>query len=170
MTKNKLFAKHFASHCFFPYLCSVSNIENYNMKKIIFSALAALALTASCSSTRQTASVSRIAGEWTIEKINGAAIDKTAGENIPFMGFDTQKKLIYGTTGCNRLTGALNADNGKIDLSKTGSTRMMCADMTNEEKVLGVLSKVKKYEINKKGNLILTDEAGNELIMLTKKK
>ena len=77
---------------------------------------------------------------------------------------------IYGNTGCNSLTGELKADNGKINLDNMGSTRMMCADMTNERKVLEALGKVKGYEIDAKGNLLLTNAQGKEVILLVKKK
>lgn len=67
-------------------------------------------------------------------------------------------------------TGELKADNGKINLDNMGSTRMMCADMTNERKVLEALGKVKGYEIDAKGNLLLTNAQGKEVILLVKKK
>ena len=47
---------------------------------------------------------------------------------------------------------------------------MMCADMTNERKVLEALGKVKGYEIDAKGNLLLTNAQGKEVILLVKKK
>ena len=140
------------------------------MKTITFATLAAAALLTGCSSSKTMAPSASLAGEWTIEKIDGAAIDKKAGDNIPFMGFDTTSKRIYGNTGCNSLTGELKADNGKIDLDNMGCTRMMCANMTNERKVLDALGKVKGYEINAKGNLLLTNAQGKEVILLFKKK
>ena len=51
-----------------------------------------------------------------------------------------------------------------------GSTRMMCKDMTTETMVLGALQKVKTFKVDKKGNLLLTNEKGNTIIELTKKK
>ena len=57
------------------------------------------ALMTSCSSTQKMASVADLSGEWTIERINGSAIDKKAGDEIPFLGFDTNDKRVYGNTG-----------------------------------------------------------------------
>lgn len=111
-----------------------------------------------------------LGGEWTIEKIEGNAIDKAAGDEIPFIGFDEREKRVYGSTGCNSLTGALKADNGRIDFGALGCTRMMCADMTNERKVLDALQKVKKYQISEAGNLELTTSAGTVVIELAPKK
>lgn len=140
------------------------------MKTTTFATLAVTALLTGCSSSKTMTPSASLAGEWTIEKIDGNAIDKKAGDNIPFMGFDTSAKRIYGNTGCNSLTGELKADNGKIDLDNMGSTRMMCADMTNERKVLDALGKVKGYRIDAKGNLLLTNAQGKEVILLAKKK
>ena len=64
----------------------------------------------------------------------------------------------------------IGLDNGKINLDNMGSTRMMCADMTNERKVLEALGKVKGYEIDAKGNLLLTNAQGKEVMLLVKKK
>ena len=87
------------------------------MKTITFATLVAAAMLTGCSSSKTIAPLTSLAGEWTIEKIDGNAIDKKAGDNVPFMGFDTTAKRIYGNTGCNSLTGELKADNGKINLS-----------------------------------------------------
>ena len=140
------------------------------MKTITFATLVAAAMLTGCSSSKTIAPLTSLAGEWTIEKIDGNAIDKKAGDEVPFMGFDTTAKRIYGNTGCNSLTGELKADNGKINLDNMGSTRMMCADMTNERKVLEALGKVNGYEIDAKGNLLLTNAQGKEVILLVKKK
>ena len=49
------------------------------MNKNLFISMAAIALMTSCSSTQKMASVADLSGEWTIERINGSAIDKKAG-------------------------------------------------------------------------------------------
>lgn len=125
-------------------------------------------MTASCTTTKTTA-VSDINGEWTIEKINGNTINKESAEKEVFLGFDSAKKSIYGCTGCNRLTGVFDVDKNGLDLSKVGSTRMMCHDMTTETLVLGALQQVKSFKTDKKGTLMLTDEAGKTVIELKRK-
>ena len=129
------------------------------MNKNLFISMAAIALMTSCSSTQKMASVADLSGEWTIERINGSAIDKKAGD-----------KRVYGNTGCNSLTGLLKTKNNKIDLSGMGCTLMMCADMTNEQKVLKALDKVKRFDVNNDGELVLTDNANSEIFLLKKKK
>ena len=64
------------------------------MNKNLFISMAAIALMTSCSSTQKMASVADLSGEWTIERINGSAIDKKAGDEIPFLGFDTKDKRV----------------------------------------------------------------------------
>ncbi|MCI7688248.1 MAG: META domain-containing protein [Prevotella sp.] len=141
------------------------------MNKNFFYAAMAAALLASCSTSQKATSLTALNGEWNIEKIEGKAIDKSLSENEAFLGFDTAKKSVYGCTGCNRLTGSFDIDsNNVLDLSKMGSTRMMCKDMTTETMVLGALQKVKTFKVDKKGNLLLTNEKGNTIIELTKKK
>ena len=140
------------------------------MNKNLFISMAAIALMTSCSSTQKMASVADLSGEWTIERINGSAIDKKAGDEIPFLGFDTKDKRVYGNTGCNSLTGLLKTKNNKIDLSGMGCTLMMCADMTNEQKVLKALDKVKRFDVNNDGELVLTDNANSEIFLLKKQK
>lgn len=140
------------------------------MKKNIFIIGMAALLSTACSTTNKVASTTDLNGEWTVEKVNGTAIDKKAGDEIPFLGFDVDKKSIYGCTGCNRLTGSIEINNENLDLSKVGSTRMMCANMTNEQIVLGALDKVKSFKINEQGNLLLTNKQGKTIIELQKKK
>lgn len=140
------------------------------MRKSLIIAAAAAAIFSACGSTQKVGSAQPIGGEWTVEKIEGVAIDKNAGDEIPFLGFDENEKRVYGSTGCNALTGELNANNGRIDFGSLGCTRMMCADMTNERKVLDALQKVKKYQVNEAGNLELTTSAGSVVMELAPKK
>ena len=141
------------------------------MNKNFFYAAMAAALLASCSTSQKATSLTALNGEWNIEKIEGKAIDKSLSENEAFLGFDTAKKSVNGFTVCKRLTGAHGVDsNNALGHSKTGRTRKERKDMTTETMVLGALQKVKTFKVDKKGNLLLTNEKGNTIIELTKKK
>ena len=104
------------------------------MKKLFIAACAAgmsLSL-ASCGTQRKAASTTAaLNGEWKITTVEGQAIQAKPGEKEAFIGFDVKENRIYGNTGCNNLTGGLQADakKGTISFGQTGSTRMMCADM-----------------------------------------
>ncbi len=143
-----------------------------NMKKkgIVVAACAAVLLGA-CGTSRETAAGGKIGGEWSIVKVNGQEVKAADVENTPFIGFSEQDGRLYGSTSCNRLLGSFKADakTGSIDLGNVGSTRMMCAKMDVEQKVLEALNKVKKYKVGAGGSLSLDDAAGKTLIELKKK-
>ena len=140
----------------------------YTMKKMIFTA-ATVALMTACSTTDKVTTLDSMSGEWTIEKIDGTKLDNK-GETAPFIGFNTKNNQVFGSTSCNRLTGEMSADpkTGTIDLSRMGMTRMMCADMSTETKVLDALSRVKKFKVNKT-TMLLTDDKGKTVVKMKKR-
>lgn len=125
----------------------------------------------SCCSSKSVANMSDIGGEWDVVEINGSPVKVSDGADAPFMGFDVAGKLVYGSAGCNRITGGLNADakSGKIDFSALGSTRMMCPDMTVEDNMLRTLGKVTVYEINTDGTMTFGNASDRALIVLKKR-
>lgn len=125
----------------------------------------------SCRSSKEVASLASMNGEWNIVEINGTAVTLSPGQSAPFIGFDTTTGKVYGNSGCNRLIGSfdVNAKAGSIDLSKLGSTRMMCADMTLEQNVLGALAQVKEYKKMGKASMALCNAANRPVIVLEKK-
>lgn len=124
-----------------------------------------------CATGQKTTSDGALDGEWSIVKINGNEVKTSEEQDKPFLGFRTSEKLVYGSTGCNRLTGSLNADpsTGRIDFGATGSTRMMCRDMTVEQQVLDALKEIKTFEIGKKDTMKLGDGSGKTVMELKKK-
>ena len=93
--------------------------------------MAAMTVMASCASVKKTASLDAINGEWNIVKINGKDITATPLDSRAFIGFDVAAKRVYGCAGCNRMTGALQADAATGVLTfddKMAMTRMMCAN------------------------------------------
>ena len=121
------------------------------MKKIYVTLSMAIALAAlsSCASTKNAASTSALSGEWDIIEINGTAVVPAPGQDFPYVGFDATSGRVYGSTGCNRLTGTFDtsAKPGKLELGQVGSTRMMCPDMVNEKNVLAALAQVRKFKV-----------------------
>lgn len=134
-------------------------------------AFCAAALLASCAAGKKAAALSTLYGEWNITEINGKAVTAQAGPDSPFIGFNKAERLVYGSTGCNRLTGVLNIDEAKgtIDLSALGMTRMMCADMTTEQQVTDALPKIKSYRLGG-GTLSLCDTYGNVVMTLDRRR
>ncbi len=124
-----------------------------------------------CATSHNAADGGKIAGEWNVVKVDGQEVKASDVENTPFIGFSDKDGRVYGSTSCNRLMGSFKADEkaGTIDLGHMGSTRMMCAKMDVEQKVLEALNKVKTYKVGADGNLTLGDESGKTLIELKKK-
>lgn len=143
------------------------------MKKFLTFIMASgfVVLMNSCGSSRNAASLSSIGGEWDVTEINGSPVKVVEGQDAPFMGFDVAGKLVYGSAGCNRLTGGLNADakTGKINFGALGSTRMMCHDMTNEDNMLRALGDVTGYEVKADGTMTLNNDANKVLVVLKKR-
>lgn len=147
-----------------------TNKRMTNMKNFLAAACMAV-MAVSCCGSKDAASVSALDGKWKITEVEGEPASAIKSENEAYIGFNAKDKLVFGCTGCNRLTGALNADSktGTIDFSALGSTRMMCRDMDMEQKVLGALSKVSKFSLRGKSKLNLTDKDGNTVIKLERR-
>ena len=147
------------------------NLNRYmNMKKIMV-LVCAVAAMVSCGTAQKAASLSDLDGEWSVVKIKGSDVAAADGQDAPFIGIDADKKRVYGSTSCNRITGMLDVDpeKGTIDLDKVGSTRMMCPDMALEDRLLGAFGEVKSFRLKKGSTLMLTDADGKAVIELQKK-
>lgn len=139
------------------------------MKHTILTAVL-LALLAACSTSRETGAGGAIAGEWLVEEVEGTPIAQADVEEQPFLGFSAADGNLYGSLSCNTLTGTYRADSttGRLRLGSLGSTMMLCASMTVEQRLLSALGKVSRYEA-KDGALLLSDDSGKPLIRLKKK-
>jgi len=137
------------------------------MKKHLLLFSAALMTLLSCTAQKP---VCDIAGEWNVTSINGQGV--ADGEDAPTMGFSPSENMVYGFTGCNRLTGSFDAKSflqGKADFSQLGMTRMLCHDAKYERPLVDALGKATKSEISE-NEIKLKDRDGKVLLILTKKK
>lgn len=143
-------------------------------KKTLTQTLCAAAVTAalaSCASSRQAVTLNDLQGEWDIIEIHGTVVVPAEGQTFPFLGFDATGR-VYGNAGCNRITGAIDpkAKPGTIDLSRLGSTMMMCPDMTVERNVLTALGEVKQYRSLGNGQMALCGNSKKPIVVLQKRK
>lgn len=134
-------------------------------------AVCAGALIISCHNGKNTLSLSALNGEWNITEVDGKQISMN---KMPFIGFDVAQKRMYGNSGCNRMTGSLEADSlkpGTLKFGQIGSTRMMCPDMQTEQSVLAALDKVTSYQTvsDQPETIALCDRDGKPLMTLEKK-
>lgn len=102
--------------------------------------------------------------EWQVVAMEGTSVSPSS--ETPFLGFDTKGKL-WGFTGCNRLTGQYELKRGGvIDMSKVGSTMMLCPEDKYEATFMTALRAVRKAGIQAKKSLTLMDEQGKTVIEL----
>lgn len=131
-----------------------------------------VSLLSSCGTAQNTtSSPSELNGEWRITKVEGTTVSSENTENEAYMSFDVNEKQMQGCAGCNRIFGPFEAGakNGTLKFGNTGSTRMMCANMDVEDKVLNAMGKVAQFKIVDGKELTLKDAQGNALIILEKK-
>lgn len=114
-------------------------------------------------------SLNDLAGEWIISAIYGVQVGEM--ENTPFLAFDMEAKRIHGNTGCNIINGGFSQEEGKansLKFSQMISTMMACPDMDTESRILEALGKVTAFSLNQDQTVALQDEAGTEVLTLTK--
>ncbi|MGL5958268.1 MAG: META domain-containing protein [Phocaeicola sp.] len=140
--------------------------------KVALVSVSALALSACCGNAKvKGTSLAEIAGEWTIEVVQGTPVPTTL-EKTPFLAIDAVENRVYGTAGCNNINGLIEVDSVNVNqfsFKNVATTMMMCPDMETEALVLKTLGEVKKADMPEADKLLLLDEAGNELMALKKK-
>lgn len=134
------------------------------MKKIWFFLVVAMLMVAGCNEKKPFEALN---GEWKVVSIGEMTIPSSVDA---FVGFNTAEQVIYGSTGCNYLTGAMPTEiNSETSIfGAMGSTRMMCADMTVENAMLPALAKVVDFKIEGNG-LNFLDADGNIVVSLEKR-
>lgn len=130
----------------------------------------ALFALSSCGSTKDVVSVSSINGEWNIIEVSGTAVAPAAGEELPFIVFDTATGKIFGYSVCNRMMGSfdVNAKPGGLAMGAMAGTRMACPDMETEGKILKTINEVRSFGVLSGGGIGLYD-ANNALVVVLEK-
>lgn len=134
-------------------------------------AMGGMAVFSSCGTPKAALTLADIDGEWNITEAGGKAIETGTNGKIPFIGFNISEGRIYGNAGCNMFTDALNKDlkPGRLDLSRMGSTKMMCPDMTVEDLIMTQMMRTESYKKLNNGKIALCDAEGNKVIILERK-
>lgn len=129
---------------------------------------AAMAMTA-CNAVKDIPETD-LSGEWNVVSIQGNPVTAAEGQEVPYMAFDVVNSRVFGCAGCNRIFGQLHTgEKGTIDLTSLAATRMMCPDMSNEDALLTSLNQVKRFGMNKDGELVLMDEQHRDIVTLVKR-
>lgn len=125
----------------------------------------------SCKTSQQMSkSALELEGEWNIIEIDGSSVVPADHQPFPFVGFNTENKQFFGSSGCNRMTGVytLGKKAGQLDLGRVAGTMMMCPDMKLEEQVLNMLGRVKRFEV-RGDQIALLGKSSKPIAMLDKK-
>lgn len=136
------------------------------MKKMLNLCMALVAMLAMASCAGQK-SFDKLNGEWNVISVGEVIVPEGVDA---FMGFDVAEQLVYGSTGCNHLTGALPIEIAPSMplFSAMGSTRMFCADMSVEDAMLPALACVVDFKVEG-NNLYFFNADGITVMTLVKR-
>ena len=124
------------------------------MKKIFTAAVLFAAMTACCGGA-QTALEGTT---WKLAEMEGIPAEAiNAGADAFTLKFDAADTLVSGRTNCNRFFGKYEKQDGKLEFSNLGMTRMACPDMQYEDAFVKMLDEVDRFEI-KGAELTLFDD------------
>jgi heat shock protein HslJ len=125
---------------------------------------AAASKSASGSSTGSSASAKVQGAEWRIAEIGGQDVSTQSNATLK-LGTDGH---VSGSSGCNQFNGKATLSGHSLHFGPMASTRKACepALMSQEARLFKDLGMVTGYTVDEKGDLHLTDAAGNSLMRL----
>ena len=150
------------------------------MKKIIFiisSALFVLGFTA-CKS-RNTATTDATPGEisidfdgkyWKLIELDGNSVEEGTSAKEPHIILDVNASRFHGNAGCNTISGSYQlTEPGRITFSQVVATRMMCLDMTIENKFLKTFDTADSYTVKNDTLTLFKDETALARFVVVRK-
>lgn len=106
-------------------------------------------------------------GQWKLLEL--ASVKATESDfygKIPIFSFTQDERRFGGSSGCNRISGKVDARNGKMKLGPLMMTKMACRE-GKEEELNQAFEQVRFYEI-KEGNLLLKDARKTTILVFQK--
>lgn len=79
-------------------------------------------------------------GYWVLKTMEGEDAKSQFAGALPTLKFDFENKMVSGTGGCNRYSGAYTYENGVFSAPNLASTRMLCVEDNKEGEFLLALS------------------------------
>ena len=130
------------------------------MKPPYFICIAISIITMSCKSTKGTltSATPLFDTKWSLKKIY--ADDKEEAVNTKaFIRFNKEKGTAGGNGSCNSFGGNVTINGNEVSFKNIFSTKMYCEQVQQiENKFLGTLEKVTRYEIKDKSLFLYTDK------------
>ena len=86
---------------------------------------------------------------WVLDSINNKRIKGADFINkLPYLELNLTERKVFGSTGCNTITGAIEIKGKKVYIGKLATTRMACKDTDFEKAYLqGLENKIIPYKI-----------------------
>ncbi|MFD3001674.1 META domain-containing protein [Pontibacter toksunensis] len=98
---------------------------------------------------------------WLLVSLEGQDVQAPKDTRTAYIRFEEKENDFSGFTGCNRLNGHYTLTEQRLQLSDISTTRMACASMLMENKMLEVLGRVDSYRI---AGDVLTLYAGEQAV------
>jgi heat shock protein HslJ len=129
------------------------------MKKILFTALAAIFITGCATQSAQKAAITsdQLKGQqWVVEDINNQGIIDNSRVTLNF----GDEGRVAGRASCNRYFAVYSVDGETLNIQQAATTMMACPEalMNQERRFLDALQGVHSFEIDATGALVLTGE------------
>lgn len=102
--------------------------------------------------------------EWHLVSIRGEEIELSEeSRGTPYIAFSAEESRVTGNAGCNQFTGSFElGEAGGLSFGNIAATKMMCADMSVEDRFMGVFEQTAGYTISG-DRLILMSRTGENL-------
>ena len=130
------------------------------MKQLSFICAAILILGGSCNSAKETmqSTTPFYNTKWSLKKIHNSGNEETVNTKA-FIRFDKEKGSAGGNGSCNSFGSTATINGNEVSFKNTFSTKMYCEQVQQiENKFLGSLEKVTRYEIKGKSLFLYDDK------------
>ena len=84
---------------------------------------------------------------WVLVSLEGQNVQAPQDTRTAYIRFEENERDVSGFTGCNRFFGNYTLSEQNLQLSNLSSTRVGCANMDVELKMMEVLNRVDSYRI-----------------------
>ena len=130
------------------------------MKKLYFICIAIIMITVSCKSAKETMKTATplFNTKWSLKKIYTDGKEEAVITKA-FIRFDKEKGSAGGNGSCNSFGSTAIINSNEVSFKNIFSTKMYCEQVQSiENKFLGSLEKVTRYEIKEKSLLLYSDK------------
>ena len=130
------------------------------MKQLYFTCAAIIILGSSCNSAKETmqSTTPLYNTKWSLKKIYDGGKEEAVNTNA-FIRFDKEKGSAGGNGSCNSFGSTSTINGNEVSFKNVFSTKMYCEQVQQiENKFLGSLEKITRYEINDKSLFLYRDK------------